>query len=191
MNADPSHARAQPVLPKWPFYLLDALLLLAAAALVTTGTRPLGAGSALLVVTCGLGGALASILPHWFDLAGTDAPACAPTGNDPAPLAELALLAWRIRQRVDQAPDTHRSIVRNAHRLLDVLKSLGVEIISYAGRKLDAGSRVQILEAVPGEENRVLEESEPEIQIHGRIVRQALVTVGRGHVPPAGEPEQT
>ena len=100
-------------------------------------------------------------------------------------LAEAAVLAWRILKRAEKDPETHKVILRNAGRIVDSLARCGIEIISYQGRKIDVGSNVQILDAIPGEYNRVLEESDPQVQRHGQLVRRAMVTIGNGKTPEA------
>ena len=100
--------------------------------------------------------------------------------------ADLAVLAWRILKRAEQDPETHRVILRNAGKILETLERCEVRVVSYLGRRIDVGSNVQILDAVPGEYNRVLEESEPQVQVRGRLARRAIVTIGAG--TPASTP---
>ena len=184
--------------PKWPFYVADALLIGLAAELFL---RDRGAPEVWRVVGLLVNlatGACLSLLPHWLDrvwaregwtgsgpesenddrsAAGEDAPEA---------LADLAVLAWRILKRAEQDPETHRVILRHAGKLLEALERCEVRVVSYLGRKIDVGSNVQILDAVPGEYNRVLEESEPQVQVRGRLARRAIVTIGAG--PPASTP---
>jgi hypothetical protein len=111
------------------------------------------------------------------------APAASEVREPEGRLVEIALLAWRMQKRLAGQPELSRPLVRNTEKILELLRELDVEVISYAGRKLDLGSRVNVLEWVEGEENRVVEEHEPQIQIRGRLVRQALVTAGKGLAP--------
>ncbi len=98
-------------------------------------------------------------------------------------LAEAAVLAWKILKRAEKDPETHKVILRHAGRILESLARCGIELVSYQGRKVDVGSNVQILDAIPGEYNRVLEESDPQVQRQGKLLRQAIVTVGNGQTP--------
>jgi len=97
------------------------------------------------------------------------------------PLAEAAVLAWKIQRRAEKEGGIPRPISRNAEGILDWLKQAKVEVVSYMGRKIDVGSRVTVQEAVEGEEeDKVIAEHEPEIQVDGRLARRALLTVGKG-----------
>ena len=176
---------------RWPFYLADALLVgLAAEAFLRLPDRADSWAVASLVVSFGVGAFLA-LLPHlaisWKlnpDLLpprSTEEASVALAPSDQREmLADVALLTWRIKKRAERDPETHRMILRHADKVLATLAGSGVEIISYAGRKLDAGSNVQILDAVEGECNRVIEESDPQVQVQGRVLRRAMVTVGKG-----------
>lgn len=95
-------------------------------------------------------------------------------------LAEAALLAWKIARRAEKDPENQRVILRNAERIVEALNRCGVEVVSYRGRRIDAGSNVEVLDAVPGEYNRVIEESDPQVQRHGRLLHRAIVTIGNG-----------
>ena len=101
-------------------------------------------------------------------------------------LAEIAVLAWKINKRAQKEPTPPKPIVRNATRIMEMLGEHKVELVSYEGRKIDMGARVEVQEAVDGEEeDKVLAEHEPEIQVNGKLIRKALVTVGKGKKPAA------
>ena len=109
-------------------------------------------------------------------------------------LSEIAVTAWKISCRAERDPIVPRSIAFAAEKILELLSGGGVVVISHQGRRVDAGIRVRILDIVPGIEGTVIEEHEPEIQIDGKIIRQALVTVGSGRTKseeplPMPEPE--
>lgn len=189
-----------PVTPagRWSCYAGDLSLLVLAGFLALHEDSQVRLWRALLIGVCVLVGAGIGLLPHLNDLrrlrsASVPDPSAEPAvepvqpdlmlggaqSGDNAALVEIALLAWRIQKRASRQPDQHPSILRNAGQILELLSKFGVEIVSYAGRKLDLGSRVNVLEWVEGEENRVIEEHEPQIQLRGRVVHQALVTAGR------------
>lgn len=190
--------------PKWPFYLANALV---AALIALALLRPHGrfdfCDIALVVVGFGVA-ALLSLLPHLVEAhwlgkqsdavlpsPAPDEPPSPSTAADPGEaLAEIAVLAWRIKKRAELEPETQRVILRNAGKILDALSGAGVQVVSYLGRKLDVGSNVEILDAVAGEYNRVIEESDPQVQIHGRLARRAIVTVGNGETAAAAKPNE-
>lgn len=96
-------------------------------------------------------------------------------------LAEITLLAWRISKRAQKEAGIPRPIVRNADRIIEALAEQKVETVSYEGRRIDIGSRVKILDVIEGEEvDRVVVQHEPEIQVNGKLVHKALVSVGKG-----------
>ena len=178
--------RRTAVLQKWPCYLAD-MALMVTAALVFLRANPVHVSHVLMVIVCFAVGAflsvLANILPGPADvLPDSQAPQDKVTELDmnPDSLAEIAVLAWRVVKRAEKQPEANRVILRNSSKILDHLATLGVSIVSYTGKRIDVGSNVQILDAVEGEYNRVTEESDPEIQVNGRLVRRAIVTVGRG-----------
>jgi|SRR5947207_2646070 len=180
-------------------YAADGALLLLAGWLALRPEAP-GPWRIAGVILCVLSAAAFGLLPVAREFALPQAakapssePSPAPTESAPASevrepearLVEIALLAWRMQKRLATQPEMSRSLVRNSEKILELLRELDVEVISYAGRKLDLGSRVNVLEWVEGEENRVVEEHEPQVQIRGRLVRQALVTAGKGLAPVA------
>jgi len=61
------HESLPPPVPKWPFYLSDAILLATAGFLVWQGTLPLGRWEILGAVACVLLGACVAILPFLLD----------------------------------------------------------------------------------------------------------------------------
>jgi hypothetical protein len=99
-------------------------------------------------------------------------------------LAEMAMLAWRIHRGAESAPGPSQLMLQLASRLLEVLKGCEVEIVSWADKTVEAGNRVEILERVEGEQDRVVAEYEPEVRVHGRLVRKAVVSVGKGGPSP-------
>lgn len=95
-------------------------------------------------------------------------------------LAEIAVLAWKIDKRAQKEPDLPKAIPRNVARILEILDEQNVEIVSYEGRRIFFGSDVNVLEAVEdAEEDKVVEQHEPEIQFNGKLLRRALLTVGK------------
>ena len=98
----------------------------------------------------------------------------------PTDLAAIAIHAWKIGKRAERDGNIPRPVGRNAEQILSILERAGVEVISYASRKVDAGAKVQILEAVNGEEDLVIEEHEPEVQVSGVLVHEAVVSIGKG-----------
>ena len=189
-----------PPVVRWLCYAGDVLLLGLAAWLALQETVPLGFGRILAVTACVVVAGALGLFPYGREFKetqpfagsggqrGATAPRPEQRGAVTAPeddlpdqrLVEIALLAWRIQKRAAGQPDGHRSVVRNAEKIVELLQTFGVEVVSYAGRKLDLGSRVNVLEWIEGEENRVCEEHEPQIQLRGRVAHQALVTAGKG-----------
>ena len=183
------------------FYAADVALLLLAGWLTLRPETAPGPLRVAVVILCVLTAAVFGLLPvaREFALSQTAQPplpepspapadsAAAPAASEvrepEARLVEIVLLAWRMQKRLAGQPELSRPLVRNTEKILELLRELDVEVISYAGRKLDLGSRVNVLEWVEGEENRVVEEHEPQVQIRGRLVRQALVTAGKGLAP--------
>jgi hypothetical protein len=104
----------------------------------------------------------------------------AKTSCTPKDLAAIAVHAWRIVKRSERDSGIPRPVGRNAEQILAILQGAGVEIISYLGRKADGGAKVEILEAIDGEENVVIEEHEPEVQAAGALVHRAVVSIGKG-----------
>jgi hypothetical protein len=104
-------------------------------------------------------------------------------------LAEIAVLAWKIDQRAQKEPNPPKAILRNATRIIEMLGEQKVELVSYEGRRVFMGSDVDVLDAVEDdEEDKVVEQHEPEIQISGRLVRRALLTVGKKRKTAASPP---
>lgn len=184
--------------PKWPFYLADAVLVILAARIFLQAPGRIELWTVVFLVVALATGAFLSLAPHlheagwaWRDpeamppAAGAD-PSSVSASSDPGEvLAEIATLTWRILRRAEKDPEANRVILRNAGKIIEALDRCGVEIVSYLGRRIDVGSNVQILDAVEGEYNRVLEESEPQVQRHGRLLRRAVVTIGKGE--PSGK----
>jgi len=100
-------------------------------------------------------------------------------------LAEIAVAIWKIRKRAEEEPGSAKLILRNATRIIELLEQFDVKIISYADRKIDARSQADILEEVEGEEDSVIVEHVPEIQVNGRLFRKAVVSVGTGIQQPS------
>lgn len=186
--------------PAWPFYTAD--LLLVAAGTMALLQHPFTPLSTLIAVITFLVGAAAAIIPQLSRSSPAHSPFVAPSTPAPAEvppapsaregdddLAEAAVLAWKILKRAEKDPETHKVIRRHAGRILEALARCGIELISYQGRKVDLGSNVQILDAIPGEYNRVLEESDPQVQRHGKLLRQAIVTIGNGQAVEAAPAE--
>lgn len=100
----------------------------------------------------------------------------------PEDVAALTVHAWKILRRSERDTAIPRVVGRNAEQILTLLQECaGVELISYHGRRLDAGARVEVLETISDEEeNLVVEEHEPEIQVGGAQIRRAVLSVGRG-----------
>lgn len=95
-------------------------------------------------------------------------------------LAEIAVLAWKIDKRAQKETEPPKAILRNATRIIEMLGQHKVELVSYEGRRIYDGSNVNVLDAVEDvEEDKVVEQHEPEIQINGKLVRKALLTVGK------------
>lgn len=104
-------------------------------------------------------------------------------------LAEIAVLAWKIDKRAQKEPNPPKAILRNATRIIEMLGEQKVELVSYEGRRVFMGSDVDVLDAVENdEEDKVVEQHEPEIQISGRLVRRALLTVGKKRKTAASPP---
>ena len=96
-------------------------------------------------------------------------------------LAVIALLAWKIDKRAQKEASPPKPIIRNATRIIEMLGEHKVEIVSYLGRKIDMGSRVIVQDTVEGvEEDKVVAEYEPEIQVNGKLALKALLAVGKG-----------
>ena len=96
-------------------------------------------------------------------------------------LAEIAVLAWKIDKRAQKESSPPKPIIRNATRIIEMLGEHKVEIVSYLGRKIDMGSRVIVQDTVEGvEEDKVVAEYEPEIQVNGKLALKALLSVGKG-----------
>lgn len=182
--------------PRWPFYLADALVVAAAAHAFLRGRGANDLWAVLFLIVGLAAGAFLALLPHWWEVlaagrskeplpaaVGTtefaEPPATARTEDES--LAEIAVLAWRIKKRAEQEPEANRVILRNAGKILDALGAVGIEVVSHLGRKVDVGSNVEILDAVDGEYNRVFQESDPQVQRHGRLLRRAVVTIGNGN----------
>lgn len=140
-----------------------------------------------VLVVAGAGAVLAlfGVNETQDSLLAAPAPGAAQTSGIPvhleSMLAEITLLAWRISKRAQKEAGIPRPIVRNADRILETLAEHKVETISYEGRRIDIGSRVEIHEVVEGEEeDRVVAEHSPEIQINAKLVHKASVSVGKG-----------
>ena len=104
-------------------------------------------------------------------------------------LAEIAVLAWKIDKRAQKEASPPKPIIRNAARIIEMLGEHKVEIVSYEGRRVFDGSDVDVLEAVEDvEEDQVVEQHEPEIQLRGKLVRRALLTVGKKKKSASGPP---
>lgn len=191
-----------PPLARWPFYLGDVIAVAAATWVALQGPKPLTFWSTVLVFACVALGAFLGVLPHLSECAardkeirlatepGTESPIRSQARQDweheAKELAEIAVLAWKIQKRAEKEPNPPKPILRNAGRIIELLSHFKLEVISYAGQKIDMGSRVEVMEAVEDEEeNRVLAEHEPEIQVDGRLVRKAILSVGKGKTPPA------
>lgn len=107
-------------------------------------------------------------------------------------LAEIAVLAWKIEKRAQKEPNPPKAILRNAARIIEVLGQHKVELVSYEGRRIFMGSDVDVLEAVEDvEEDKVVEQHEPEIQLNGKLVRRALLTVGKKRKPANTAPTES
>lgn len=105
-------------------------------------------------------------------------------------LAEIAVLAWKIDKRAQKEANPSKAIIRNASQIIELLAQQKVEFVSYEGRRVLLGSKVNVMEAIEGvEEDKVIAEHEPEVQVNGRLARKALLSVGKGlKVTPPSEP---
>lgn len=105
-------------------------------------------------------------------------------------LAEIAVLAWKIDKRAQKEANPSKAIIRNASQIIELLVQQKVEFVSYEGRRVLLGSKVNVMEAIEGvEEDKVIAEHEPEVQVNGRLARKALLSVGKGlKVTPPSEP---
>ena len=95
------------------------------------------------------------------------------------------------RPRTESDPASYASIRRNATKILELLRYFGVEIISHAGRKIEAGTPIEIIGQTEGEAGVVVEESDPEIRINGQLVSKANVKVGTGMPAAEARPVET
>ncbi len=182
--------------PKWPFYLADVLVVVGAARMFLQVTGHIDLLAVIFLMVTLSAGALLAVLPHLYEARQSAHDSSLPFSSEETPppgaapdqgdvLAEIATLAWRIRNRAEKDPEANRVILRNAGKIIDSLGRCGVEIVSYHGRRIYVGSNVEILDAVAGEYNRVLEESTPQVQQNGRLLRRAIVTIGNGVSTPA------
>ena len=190
-------------LPHWPFYLADVLLVLAGVSVLSLAPGRLTAWAALFMAVLLIAGAALALLPHlWREGVLARHARTTPFQNDPAPagafpstreldLSGIARLAWRIQQRTGNDPASDASIRRNATKILELLRYFGVEIVSHAGRKIEAGTPIEIIGKTEGEAGVVVEESDPEIRINGQLVSKANVKVGTGMPAAEARPVET
>ncbi|MCL4354971.1 nucleotide exchange factor GrpE [Patescibacteria group bacterium] len=62
--------------------------------------------------------------------------------------------------------------------MMNALKAEGVEKIEAVGKDFDPNS-MECVQAVEGEEGKVIDELKPGYTLHGKVLRPALVTVGK------------
>ena len=105
-------------------------------------------------------------------------PAVAPTFSTEETLcSELAVLAWKGDKAM--RGNQTRVLERSLERMLARLNECGFTLEEYKGQRVFPGSRVKILDTAEGPEDVVLEDLEPEVSRHLKILNQALVIVGK------------
>ena len=180
------------------FFNLSTLALLGLSAWVAANcAAPPPHWPKIVLLMAALAVVYLCFLPVWMRDEAAQQTKVAPVTSPPAPvaaprveakeknhdqeLAEIAVLAWKIHKRAEKEPNPPKPILRNSTRIIELLGQFKVEILSYEGRKINMGSRVEVQEAVEGvEEHKVIAEHEPEIQVGGKLVLKALLTVGKG-----------
>jgi len=134
------------------------------------------AGAGTILILCGVNETQDSLLA-------IQTLEAAPTAGIPVHLesmvAEIALLAWKVEKRAQKEPNPPKPILRNAGRIIELLRDRGLEIVSYEGRTVDPGARVERMEGVSdADEGRVVAEHEPEIQVNGKLAHRAVLSIG-------------
>ena len=172
------------------YSLADAAMLLAGLALGVavilglTGGKYVEKREEHAVATQTLLAAAVTTNPTPQSLAPENASMVGPPTDLEKTLAEIAVLAWKIDKRAQKEASPPKPIIRNATRIIEMLGEHEVAMVSYEGRRIFDGSDVDVLETVEDvEEDQVVEQHEPEIQIRGKLVRKALLTVGKKKKP--------
>jgi len=90
---------------------------------------------------------------------------------------DVLVMVWKLRRKADASS---QPVLRATERILARAEKDGFKLRTYAGTKLLPGTRVQVVDTIPGPAETVVEDLEPEVLRDGTLVRPAAVTVGNG-----------
>jgi molecular chaperone GrpE (heat shock protein) len=119
--------------PKWPFFLADAVMLAAACFITVAAKRPLGQWEAAAVLVCGLGGGLFGIRPFLLEYrAAFQAAETAGLVSVAGQLKNLELLAAQIAVATAQWQAVQELSGKTVEAAKDIAGKIGAEAAAFS-----------------------------------------------------------